>query len=313
MGIYDRDYVRGDEPTGWQVGGAAHSIAIQLIAVNVVAWIVCALGGDNVTSLFALHADSIYKPWMWWQFVTYAFVHDTTSLRHLGFNMLGLFFFGREIEAIYGRRAFLRLYLAAAVAGSIVWAARLAISSSGSPEVLTQFSLVGASGAVAAIVILFCLKLPQRIILLMFVLPVPAWILGILLIASDIWGASASRGTGVAFDVHLVGAAVAFGYFRYGHLLGWSQPGAYSSSSSGRRRSSDRQGGWGWLSWLKPKPKLKIHSPEARAESEMEYDELDDRGDEILLKRQREGEEGLTAKERELLAAYSRRMRQKHR
>ena len=283
----------------------SNSAALQLIAANVIAFIVCAIGGEKTFSFFSLHADSLFKPWMWWQFVTYAFVHDMNNLGHIAFNMLGLFFFGREVEAIYGRRVFLRLYAVAIVAGAIVWVARLGLSNSAAPELLSRYLLLGASGGVAAIIILFCLKLPNRIVRLMFVLPVPAWVLGVLFVLGDIIGASGSPGAGVAFDVHLTGAAIAFGYFRYGHLLGWS---ATPVRSSGSRR---RRGGW--LSWLKPKAKLKIHAPESGADPAVEYDELDDRGDEILLKRHREGEASLTPKEREILDAYSRRMQQKHR
>jgi hypothetical protein len=50
-----------------------------------------------------------------------------------------------------------------------------------------------------------------------------------------------------------------------------------------------------------------VHDPDAG------YAELDEEADRLLEKVHREGEESLTKKERRLLEAYSRRMRQKRR
>ena len=46
--------------------------------------------------------------------------------------------------------------------------------------------LLGASGAVTAIVLLFVFHYPTRTILLMFVLPVPAWVMGVLIIGGNL-------------------------------------------------------------------------------------------------------------------------------
>ena len=303
MGIYDREYYRDEEEgVRWQFGSPARSVVMQLIAAIVLVFVVCVLAGEQLTSLLSLHASSAVEPWMWWQLLSYSFVHDTNTGWHLVGNLLGLWFFGSEVEAVYGRRSFLRLYFAAVVIGAIVWLARLYLLFPA--EELTRVALLGASGGVTAIIILFCLKFPNRTIYLMFVLPAPAWVLGLLVVAGDLM-LGASRSSGIAFDVHLTGAALAFLFFRYGDRLGWSRAPARS------RRSS----GGSWFAWLKPKPKLKIHQPtqEADIEPEMDYDELDERGDEVLAKWHREGADSWTPEEQKILAAYSRRMQQKHR
>lgn len=41
---------------------------------------------------------AVYKYHMYWQFVTYMFVHDYSSIRHILFNMLGLLVFGLQLE-----------------------------------------------------------------------------------------------------------------------------------------------------------------------------------------------------------------------
>ena len=35
---------------------------------------------------------------MWWRFLTDGFVHDPHDLQHIIFNMLVLFFLGRDVE-----------------------------------------------------------------------------------------------------------------------------------------------------------------------------------------------------------------------
>ncbi len=207
--------------------------------------------------------------------------------------MLGLWMFGRDVEMIYGRREFLRIYAGALVLGSVVWTLRYLLVGSSQVE----YVLLGASGAVTAIVLLFVFHYPKRTILLMFVLPVPAWVVGALIIGGNLMEmVFAQPGSGqqtVAFDVHLAGAAFAILYFRFGWNLGSLLP-----DLSGMRSSLKRFG---------PKPRLRIHDPE------QDESDVDEEGDRLLIKVHREGEASLTAKERRILEAYSRRMRQKHR
>jgi membrane associated rhomboid family serine protease len=73
-----------------------------------------------------------------WRYVTYAFVH--LGALHLGFNLLGLWLFGRAVERLYGRARFAAVYLVAAVASGLGVAA---LSDPSRPQLL-----VGASGAV---------------------------------------------------------------------------------------------------------------------------------------------------------------------
>ena len=46
-------------------------------------------------------ALAVLHGWIW-QFVTYAFVHDPGSIWHILFNMLFLWWFGRDVEDLYG-------------------------------------------------------------------------------------------------------------------------------------------------------------------------------------------------------------------
>jgi Na+/citrate or Na+/malate symporter len=217
-------------------------------------------------------------------------------MAHIFWNMFGLWMFGRDVEQIYGRKEFLRIYLATIVVGSVVWALRYQLLSGAMLSGATQVPghLLGASGAVTAVVLLFVLHNPTRTILLMFVLPVPAWVMGVLIIGGDLMQMLSNPGQrSVAFDVHLTGAAFAILYYRLGWNLGHWIP--------------DLQGFRGSVGRWKSKPRLRVHDPGA------DDSEDDDEADQLLAKVSREGMESLTAKERRILEAYSRRMRQKHR
>lgn len=227
-------------------------------------------------------------PWRWWELLSYGFAHDPKLIFHLLGNMFVLWMFGRSVEPIYGRWEFLRFYLTAIVLGGIFWTARMALSGQEGP-------MLGASGGVAAVLMLFIFHYPKQMVLLFFVIPMPAWVLGLLIIGSDIVRAF-DPGSHIAGDVHLVGAAFAFCYFKFRWNIGRMLPGGGSTSwlkklSQSRRRSTFR-----------------IHDPDA----DSRHQKIDDNADRILDKLHREGEDSLTSKERKILEDYSRRMRQKH-
>lgn len=292
MGLYDRDYYREEQgPPGIQLGGLM--MVTKLVIVTAALYLVNKFAGrDNWLMLDALAVkpDVLAKPWLLWKLVTYGFAHDPLEIRHIFWNMFGLWIFGRDVELVYGRKEFLRIYIVALVLGSLVWCLREFFSAA--PE--DWVPLLGASGAVTAVVLLFVFHFPKRTILLFFVLPVPAWVLGLIIVGGNVYNTLfASVGQTVAFDVHLVGAAFAACYFYFGWNIGRVLPGVGGAGFSRPR--------------IKRRPKLKIHDPDRS------YEEQDEEADRLLEKVGREGMDSLTSKERRILEDYSRRMRQKHR
>ena len=284
MGIYDRPYYQDDQPQGLTLR-APQSVVISLIVINVVLWLANGLltPGQGaylgaISEALAVHSHTLYKPWLWWQFLTYGFVH-VNGFQHVAFNMLGLFFLGRAVEQHLGRWEFLRFYLAALVFGSVAWTVANLM-----PWVPKEdYGLVGASGAVVAVVILFALNFPRQTLLLFFVLPVPAWVVGVMLVVGDMLQATGIAGPRyVAYSVHLAGAAFAFLYFYFHWNFGRLVPQGFS------------------LSRLKPRPKLRIHDPDDAMET------LSSEVDRILEKIHREGEASLTRKERRTMENASR-------
>jgi membrane associated rhomboid family serine protease len=284
MGIYDRDYFRQERP-GISLR-APQTMVVTIIIINAVLWLANGLLTDRtdaITRFLACYGDTLAKPWMWWQFLTYGFAHSRI-ISHVFFNMLALFFLGREVESHYGRREFLRFYLTALVCGSVTWVVVNRLGGDPDPG-----QLVGASGAVVAVVILFALNFPHRTILLFFVIPMPAWVLGVMLVAFDLLGAlGRTNQAHIAFTVHLTGAAFAALYF-------------YGRWNLGRlieRLPKPR---------LRRRPRLRIHNP-GRDDQDLSREV-----DRILEKMSREGEASLTRKERRTLEDASRQYRRRRR
>ena len=212
--------------------------------------------------------------------------------------MLGLFFLGQPVESLYGRNAFLRVYLTAIVLCSVVWCAtqNLLMVTQSDPT-YGRALLLGASGAVTTIVMLFILNFPKQTILFMMFIPMPAWVLGVLIVLMNLFGmqggSQATGGQRIAYDVHLVGAAYGWLYFR----TRWEVGSLWGGS---------------WPRWLQlpqrktTRTKLKLHRPPEA------YNALEEKADAVLDKLYREGESSLTPSERKILEDYSRRMKQKH-
>ncbi len=317
MGIYDRGYYQDDEWKGPSGAGRSTrwSMITILIVINLAIFLLDAfsnvviLGGGaseppgrqaanqdqhrwvSFTLSLKTNAGSsqpaaqplagpLQKPWLVWQLLTYGFAHasisTSTGLMHIAFNLLTLFFLGRAVEQHYGSQEFIKFYLIALLVAGTVWL--LAHTVRGEPG-----WAVGASGAVAAVVILFVLNFPKQTLLLMGVLPMPAWVLGLLLVGIDILNSFNSE-SHIAVEAHLAGAAFAAAYFYGKWHFRWIKLERLTQMFSG-------------------KPRLKVHAPRRSNE------QLSDQADRILEKLHREGESSLTRRERKILEKYSRTVR----
>lgn len=280
MGIYDRSYYREEIPAfqPWD----KYSMVTNLIIVNAVVLVlnfVFTPRDDAITQFLLLRAGDLTEPWNWYRFLTYGFAHK--DIMHFLFNMISLYFLGQAVEARYGRWEFLRFYLATIVLSGLVFALLRLI-----PD-LPRRPVVGASGAVVGVSMLYVYNYPQATIMFAGIVPLKAWVFGILMVVGNMVGTS----NYVAYDVHLAGIAFATAYY-YGNL-----------NLSFMENMSERVSGA-----FKRKPKLRVHreeeEPSAPSRDEVEADRL-------LEKIHREGQGSLTAKEQKFLENYSRRVREK--
>jgi membrane associated rhomboid family serine protease len=146
---------------------------------------------DQAFSLLSFSWATKFEVWRW---VTSLFLHASAS--HLFFNMLGLYFFGKDLEENSNKARFLSVYFAAGLLGNFVF-------------MFTSSSLVvGASGCVFGLLGAAMLLNPaKRIHFYVFPLPLGVVAVAFILIESLLASAGATAVTGIAHVAHLAGIA----------------------------------------------------------------------------------------------------------
>ena len=144
----------------------------------------------------ALNPFSVIYGHAYWLFVTYMFVHG--GIWHLFSNMLGLFIFGPPVERSIGTREFLLFYFLTGTLSGI--ASFFVYLFTG-----TNAILLGASGALYAVMLLFSVLYPRAIIYLFGIFPVRAPVLVILYFIIELYSQMGSYGGSVAHMTHLFG------------------------------------------------------------------------------------------------------------
>jgi membrane associated rhomboid family serine protease len=301
MGIYDREYYRGETGgSGWFTGLAP--VCKTIIVINAAVFLIehlIHLERGDIDTYFAASPESTLRHFHIWQLLTATFFH--ISIWHLIGNMWFLWIVGREMEALHGSRDFLIFYLSAAIFSTLGWVVIDSVSGN-------AHYMIGASGAVMAVVILYTLYYPRREILLV-IIPMPMWLLATIYLAYPLLPVLSGGATQVAVESHLAGAAYGFLFKQFD--LRWSR------LFSGRAF----------------RPKLRIFTPVPREASRtrapnpsrssasvggssksgsasvISEEQLDARLDEVLAKIAREGRSGLTEDEQRVLQEASRRAR----
>ena len=201
MGIYDREYYRGETGGPSWLSGVAPWCK-TLIVINCVVFLLQnALRGDSPLFEDWLEAspEAIFRHGRIWQLWTATFLHS--GILHILGNMWFLWLVGREMESLYGSRDFLAFYLLAGGVSTLGWAVIAALSGPGGMD----RHMLGASGAVMAVVTLYTLFYPRREILFFF-LPMPMWVLLGIYLLFPLFGDNGR----VAYQAHVMGAAFAF-------------------------------------------------------------------------------------------------------
>jgi len=303
MGIYDREYYRGEtRGSAWWSG--ASPVCNAIIIANAAVFVLQNLAklrpeGEFISTWFAASVEETFRNYKLWELVTATFFHG--GIMHLIFNMWFFWTVAREMEPLYGSRDFFAFYLAAGIFSTLVWLLFALISNN-------PATAIGASGAVTAVGMLFTLYYPKREMMLI-VIPMPMWMLMGIFLTIDLFAALSGNNRTVAVEAHLAGAAFAFLFkqfdLRFSRLVptrlarpklriftpGPREP-SRSRSSSPSRSTASIGGG-----------------PKSPSVSILPEEQLDARLDEVLAKIARDGRSGLTEEEHRVLQEASRRAR----
>jgi rhomboid family protein len=289
MGIYDRDYERqrsdyNDSP-GFHLGGDM-SWTTRLVIVMGIVYVVQLLtksggpgGAGGFTDFFALNGNLPRQPWMAFQLITYGFLHDVNDFKHILFNCFALWMFGRTVEMRYGAKEYLTFFLVTVAVSGLAWLGSIWAADRTLVEIAT---LVGASGGIAGVLLLFCLNFPQQQIFIWGILPIKAWVFALLFLGMNLFGTVGGDGH-VAYTAHIGGAVFALLYYKFGMRLSSWLPSRMKMPKLGRR------------------PPLRVHDPADDIEEATE-----DVVDNILRKIREHGQDSLTSQERRILEEASR-------
>jgi membrane associated rhomboid family serine protease len=180
------------------------------IAVFVM-WFACVYvtgGPQFMLDNFLVSYDSLTDG-RWWTLLTSAFSHN--QIFHIFINMFVLRGFGTIMSQEMGAKKFILFYLLAGMGGSLVHSL-VSHFWMGQPEL----PALGASGAIAGIIIYFSFLFPEEKILLLGLIPVRAMWGAIILVGFDVWGLmeqTRGGGTLIGHGAHLGGAAIGIGWF----------------------------------------------------------------------------------------------------
>ena len=138
---------------------------LAIAVINVAVFIFTSLF-RNLTAYLGLVPFLVVDKQAYWQFFTYQFVHR--GFFHLASNMLILFFFGIPVERKIGTKEFILYYLLIGTIDGVL--SFLVYAATG----FYYISLVGASGAIFGVLLLYAVIYPNSVIYLWAVIPIPA-------------------------------------------------------------------------------------------------------------------------------------------
>jgi membrane associated rhomboid family serine protease len=196
---------------------------VQLIMINVVVFLVLGVlyvfsrvlsfeaiftAIHNQVSIPPRFGDFILRPWT---IVTYAFMHDLFSIFHILFNMLALYWFGRLFIEYLGSDKLIALYILGALAAGICYL--LVFNTIPFFKSQSDFAgMVGASGAINAVLVAAATLMPNYTFFLLFFGPVKIkYIAAFYVFISFLGSVGPNAGGNVA---HLGGALMGFIYIK---------------------------------------------------------------------------------------------------
>ncbi|HUW69432.1 MAG TPA: rhomboid family intramembrane serine protease [bacterium] len=181
---------------------------LVLIGINVLVFALTSVFQQLYFYLALIPGAVVQLGWIWQPF-TYMFVHANMS--HIFFNMLGLFFFGTAVERSLGTREFLFFYLLTGTMAGLFSLGAFALGGAWNVQ------LVGASGAVYAVLLAFAVINPRARIFIWGIIPVQAPLLVAGYTVLELWSEIFGMGGNVAHLTHLAGFAFAALYFPVRH------------------------------------------------------------------------------------------------
>ncbi len=192
----------------WGIGGGMTEAVKKLLIANGVIFLLQFITGPRMAWYLGLVPRNVWTKFYIWQFVTYMFLH-ANLFPHLLFNMYVLWFFGKEVESMWGPRAFYKYYFITGIGAGIIYALVKPFST---------IPTIGASGAVYGVLTAFALMFPDRelnlLIFFIFPLRIRAKTLAIAFAVMEFFGGVFASRDGIAHAAHLGGMFIGYLYIK---------------------------------------------------------------------------------------------------
>lgn len=179
------------------------NITLIIIGINIFVYFITMVA-PKIGTYLALNPGTFLYYQFYWTPLTYLFTHGGMS--HIVFNMLGLFFFGPQLEYRMGSWEFLTFYLVCGVLSGLF---SLIV------YILVGYNvfLIGASGAIFAVLLAYAVYFPNAKLLLFYVIPIKTKVLVPLYAGIELFQEIFGINGGVGHLTHLAGFGFAFLYF----------------------------------------------------------------------------------------------------
>jgi membrane associated rhomboid family serine protease len=284
----------------YRTGGVTQKLIfwnIGLFVFPLIIFSILKLTGVNVSALdwrslrpdwLSLSSDPAYLLWKPWSLIVYAFLH--ADFFHIFFNMLMLYFAGRLFTTFFTQKQLFGLYILSAIFAGLMFIIGYSLLPMLAGNGVAK--MVGASGAVMAILVATATYAPYMQVRLLLIGNVKLWHVAAVFIALDLIYASVGNTGG--HIAHLAGALFGFLYIR---LL-------QNGTDLSKGVSAITEGAENLFKPKKKAPFKKVHRNTAPSRSSFvggNKDITQKRIDEILDKISKSGYDSLTKEEKDFL------------
>ena len=132
---------------------------------------------------------------------------------HLFVNMLGLFFFAPALERRWGSRTFWKFYMIAGIGAGVMHAIISLVFQL--PELRAY--IIGASGAIYAVLLAFAAYYPNQPVYVYGVLPIKVKYLMIMFVVLAFFSTAGGLNSGISNLTHLTGLGVGYVWLALRH------------------------------------------------------------------------------------------------
>ncbi len=178
------------------------NVTLKLVIINVLVFFLTEFIYPRSVYYLAMIPSFVLHGYVW-QLFTYMFVHGGFS--HVLFNMLGLYIFGSMVERRIGSREFLLFYLLTGTLSGIFSFVAYLLAG-------VNVVLVGASGALYAVMLMFAVLYPYAVVYVFGLIPMRAPLLVAVYFVIELVSQLTGLNGGVAHLTHLGGLLFAYLY-----------------------------------------------------------------------------------------------------